>query len=65
LLRLPSQLRQSSTWDRLTRDGALVQATLARWQIDGGGITTLDEDGVRIHADHFAWRLTVERWLPN
>lgn len=49
--------------DAIAHEGALVQATLARWQIDGGGVTTPYEDVVRIHGDHTATRGWATTWL--
>ncbi len=49
--------------DSIARKGVLVQAVLARWQIDHGGITTPYEEVVRIHGDYMAQRKWATTWL--
>ncbi len=49
--------------DTIAKNGVLVQAVLARWQIDGGGVATPYEDVVRIHGDHVAQRKWATTWL--
>jgi hypothetical protein len=49
--------------DSIATTGALVQAILARWRIDGGGMTTPYEDVVRIHGAHMTTRRWATTWL--